>query len=151
RDLDNPLREQERPMLVGARKVARTFTTLSPVTVLGSKDFLLLLQLELPGLRMVCSTDVFDPLERRNRPGTLLYASDGSHAQIIDEIETHGRHRVIQAGPRRLWDTVETAYELWTQLGNPTPHRFGIVANQTVQFVWLDSDMDWLRWPLPLA
>ncbi|MGH3938105.1 MAG: methyltransferase domain-containing protein [Pseudonocardiaceae bacterium] len=150
RDLDNPLREQERPMLVGARRVARTFTTLSPATVLGSNEFLLLLQLELPGLRMVCSTDVFDPLERRNRAGTLLYARDGSHAQVIDELEVHGRHRVIQAGFRRLWDTVETAYELWTQLGNPTPQRFGIVANQTVQFVWLDSDMDWLRWPLPL-
>ncbi|MGH3924294.1 MAG: hypothetical protein ACRDTT_15770, partial [Pseudonocardiaceae bacterium] len=129
----------------------RTFTSLSPATVLGSSDFLLLLQLELPGLRMICSTDVFDPMEKYNRPGILLYAEDGSHAQVIDELEAHEWYRVIQAGSRRLWDTVETAYELWTKLGNPTPQRFGIVANQTVQFVWLDSDMDWLRWPLPLV
>lgn len=150
-DLDNPLREQERPTLIGARKVARTLTALSPTTVLDSSDFLLLLQLELPGLRMICSTDVFDPMERCNRPGILLYAEDGSHAQVIDELEADDQHRVIQGGPRRLWDTVETAYELWARLGNPTPHRFGVVANQTIQFVWFDSDINWSRWPLPLV
>ncbi|MGH3905676.1 MAG: methyltransferase domain-containing protein [Pseudonocardiaceae bacterium] len=149
--LDDPLREQRPPPHIGAKKVARTLTALSPANVLDSSDFLLMLQLELPGLRMVCSTDVFDPMERRNRRGILMYAEDGSHAQVIDEPEADDQYRVIQGGSRRLWDTVETAYDLWAQLANPAPHRFGVVANKTIQFVWLDNDMNWLRWPLPLV
>ncbi|MGH4016514.1 MAG: methyltransferase domain-containing protein [Gemmatimonadales bacterium] len=149
--LSDPLREQGSLKFIGARKVARTLTTISPANVLNSSDFLLMLQLELPGLRMISSTDVFDPMERRNRRGILMYAEDGSHAQVIDEPELDDQYRVIQGGARRLWDTVETAYELWVRLANPASHRFGVVANRTIQFVWLDNDMNWLRWPLPLV
>jgi len=149
--LENPLRASESPVRIGAKNVTRSLTELSPATVRDSRDFVLLLQLGLPGLRMICATDVFDPVEKRNRPGLLLYAEDGSHAQAIIEPENDGQHRVIQGGSRRLWDTVETTHKMWARLANPAPHRFGVVANQTVQFVWLDSDMDWLRWPLPLV
>lgn len=150
-ELDNPLRTPESSPFIGARKVVRSLTNLPPADVLGNGDFSLLLQLGLPGLRMIGSTDVFDPMERRNRPGLLVYAEDGSHAQVVDEPDDDGRRRVIQGGPRRLWDSVETAHELWARLAYPAPHRFGVVANQTIQFVWLDSDTDWLRWPLPLV
>lgn len=151
RELENPLRAPESPVRIGAKKVARSFTELSPATVRDNRDLVFLLQLGLPGLRMICSTDVFDPIEKRNRPALLLYAEDGSHAQAVIEPETDGQYRVIQGGPRRLWDTVETAHTMWARLAKPAPHRFGVVANQTIQFVWLDSDMDWLRWPLPLV
>lgn len=150
-DLNSPFRDRESSIAIGARKVARRLTTLSPIDVLDDKNFFWLLQLELPGLRMIGSTDVFDPMDKLSRPGLLMYAEDGSHAQVINEPETDGRHRVIQGGCRRLWDTVETVHESWAQLGNPDPNRFNIVANPTIQFVSLDSDTNWLRWPLPLV
>ena len=148
--LNGPLPENETPF-IGARGVARTLTWLSPANVRDNPEFRVLLQFELPGLRMISSTEVFDPMERRPRRGILLYAADGSHAQVIDEPETNDQHRVIQGGSCRLWDTVEAAYDLWTRLGNPGPRRFGVVANETIQFVWFDNDTNWLRWPLPLT
>ncbi len=154
-ELNNPLRDKESPTVIGARKVARRLTGLSPADVLGESGFCWLVQLELPGLRMICSTEVFDPMDKVSRPGLLLYADDGSHAQVINEPEADGLHRVIQGGRRRLWDTVEAAHESWARLGNPGAHRFTIVANSTVQFVSLDSDTNWdtnwMRWPLPLV
>ncbi len=151
RELNSPLRDEESSTVISARKVARRLTALSPTDALGDRGFFWLLQLELPGLRMICSTEVFDPMDKVSRPGLLMYAEDGSHAQVVNEPETDGRHRVIQGGCRRLWDTVETAHESWTRLANPSPHRFTIVANSTIQFVSLDSDTNWLRWPLPLV
>ncbi len=151
RELDNPLRSEESSMVIGARQVARRLTSLSPADILGDNNFFWFLQLELPGLRMICSTEVFDPMDKVSRPGLLMYTDDGSHAQVINEPETGGRHRVIQGGCRRLWDTVETAHESWFRLQNPHPQRFNIVANSTIQFVSLDSDANWLRWPLPLV
>ncbi|MGQ0773907.1 MAG: methyltransferase domain-containing protein [Pseudonocardiales bacterium] len=151
RELSSPLRDEESSTLISARKVARRRTALPPADVLDDSGFFWLLQLELPGLRMISSTEVFDPMDKVSRPGLLMYTADGSHAQVINEPETDGRHRVIQGGSRRLWDTVETAYESWVRLGNPGPHRFTIVANPTIQFVSLDGDTNWLRWPLPLV
>lgn len=149
--LSSPLRHEDSSIVVGARKVARRLTALSPVDVLDDADFFWLLQLELPGLRMISSTDVFDPMEKVDRPGLLMYTEDGAHAQVVSEPETDGYYRVIQGGCRRLWDTVEMAYESWNQLGRPGAHRFCIVANSTIQFVSLGSDTNWMRWPLPLV
>ncbi|MGH3889571.1 MAG: methyltransferase domain-containing protein [Pseudonocardiaceae bacterium] len=151
RELNSPLRDEESPTVISARKVARRLTVLSPTDVLGDRDFFWLLQLELPGLRMICSTEVFDPMNKVSRPGLHMYAEDGSHVQVINEPETDGQYRVIQGGCRRLWDTVETAHASWVRLANPAPHRFNVVANSTIQFVSLDSDTNWLRWPLPLV
>lgn len=151
RELNNPLRGEEHSTVIGARKVARRRTALSPVDVLEDSGFLWPLQLELPGLRMICPTEVFDPMDKVSRAGVLIHAEDGSHAQVINEPEADGLHRVIQGGCRRLWDTVETAHEWWVRLGNPDPCRFSVVANSTIQFVSLDGDTNWLRWPLPLA
>jgi hypothetical protein len=38
----------------------------------------------------------------------------------------------------------------WRDLNHPAPTRFGIVANPTTQFAYLDHDHNWTRWPLPL-
>lgn len=151
RELSNPLRQVEPSITIGARKVARRLTALSPTDVVDDEDFSWMLQLELPGLRMVCSTEVFDPVERAARAGFLMYTEDGAHAQVISEADGDGQHRVIQGGCRRLWDTVETAYASWNRLGRPDPHCFCVVANSTIQFVSLGRDTDWMRWPLPLA
>lgn len=74
-----------------------------------------------------------------------------SYAEVITSPEPGKQHPVIQAGPRRLWDSVETAYQLWCHLDRPDPGRFGVVANPTTQFVWFDTDEGWYRWSLPLA
>ena len=151
RNLNSPFRDEEPSTVIGAKKVTRRFTALSPVNILEDKNFLWPLQLELPGLRMICSTDIFDPINKVSRPGVLMRTEDGSHSQVINEPEADGQHRVIQGGCGRLWDTVETAHEWWIRLGNPNPRRFNIVANPTIQFVSLDGDTNWLRWPLPLV
>ncbi|MGH3975010.1 MAG: methyltransferase domain-containing protein, partial [Pseudonocardiaceae bacterium] len=151
RDLNSPLRDEESLTMISARKVARRLTELSPTDVLDDSSFFWLLQIEIPGLRMICSTEVFDPMDKVGRQGFLVYAEDGSYAQAIKEPEAGGGYRVIQGGYRRLWDTVETAHESWVRLGKPNPQRFSIVANSTIQFVSLDSDTNWLRWPLPLV
>jgi hypothetical protein len=36
----------------------------------------------------------------------------------------------------------------WRDLNHPAPTRFGIVANPTTQFAYLDHDHNWTRWPL---
>jgi hypothetical protein len=151
REPSSPFRHEEHSIVVVARKLARRLTTLSPADVLGDKSLFWMLQLELPELRMINSTDVFDPMARASRPGILLYAEDGAHAQVISEPETDGHYRVIQGGCRRIWDTVETAYESWNRLGRPDARCFCIVANSTIQFVSLGSDRNWIRWPLPLV
>jgi len=151
RELDNPLRAEGSPVRISAKNVARSLTPLSPSRVLADSAFAFFLQLQLPGLRMMCSTTVFDPELRRNRPRVLLYGRDGSHAEITNEPGDDGQYRVVHGGARRLWDTVETAFQQWTRLGYPEPSRFGVVANPTVQFAWLDSDTSWFRWPLPLG
>ncbi len=152
RQLDSPLRHEESSIVIGARKVARRLTSLAPANVLhGDGGFSRLLQLELPGLRMICPTEVFDPMEKASRPGLLMYTDDGAHTQVISNPEPDGYYRVIQGGYRRLWDTVEIAYESWNRLGNPDARCFSIVANPTVQFVSLGNDTSWMRWPLPLV
>jgi hypothetical protein len=81
----------------------------------------------------------------------LIDASDGSHAEVITDPKPDKQRPVIQAGPRRLWDSVEAAHQLWCHLGQPGPDCFGVVANHTTQFVWFDTDEGWFRWPLPLV
>lgn len=151
RELSSPFRHEESSIVIGARKVARRLTALPPVDILDDEDFFWLLQLELPGLRAIRSTEVFDPMEKVSRPGLLMYSEDGAHAQVISEPDADGKYRVIQGGSRRLWDTVEMAYASWNRLGRPGAHCFCIVANSTIQFVSLGSDTNWTRWPLPLV
>lgn len=152
RSVSNPLRDNEPATMITARNVIRGSTRLDPRKVISEIEFHWYLQLELPGLRSVSEVDVFDPLIKANAPGVLVYSTDGSHAQVLCSREDDGRYRVLQGGGnRRLWDTVETAYAEWKRLGRPNAHHFGVVANPTLQFVWLDDDNGWPRWPLPLT
>lgn len=134
-----------------SRHAARTSTALDPATLVDDDGFRFLLQLQLRGDRHFCRTQVYDPRTRTTCDGVLLDACDGSHAEVITNPEPDGQRPVIQAGPRRLWDSVEATYQLWRHLGRPDPGRFGVVANPTTQFVWFDIDEGWYRWPLPLA
>ncbi|WP_131743461.1 methyltransferase domain-containing protein [Actinomadura roseirufa] len=74
---------------------------------------------------------------------------DGSHTYRISEYTSdswasltpgpHGKHIVRQQGARRLWDSLEAAYDWWLQAGRPEPDRFGITVTPEGQRIWLDS------------
>ncbi len=147
---DSPLRAPEPAHIRSHRHAARTSTTLDASTLVDNDSFRFLLQLHLRSARSFRPAKVHDPRTRTSQHGIFVEASDGSHAEVITDPEPDGQHPVIQAGPRRLWDSVEAAHQLWQQLGRPDPDRFGIVANPTTQFVWSDNDDSWYRWPLPL-
>ncbi|HEX3650497.1 MAG TPA: ATP-grasp peptide maturase system methyltransferase [Pseudonocardiaceae bacterium] len=61
------------------------------------------------------------------------------------------RHQVWQGGPRRLWDTVEAAYDEWQALGRPARDRFGITVRPDRQELWLDNPAGPHHWPLTTA
>lgn len=46
---------------------------------------------------------------------------------------------VRQAGPRRLWDEVTSAYSWWQLAGRPTRDRYGVTVTADRQWVWLDD------------
>jgi hypothetical protein len=64
-----------------------------------------------------------------------LSAPDGSWAEVHPTGE-HGRRRVEQGGPRRLWDLIESADQTWHDLGRPDWSSFGITATAAEQRVW---------------
>ncbi|MFI8252606.1 protein-L-isoaspartate(D-aspartate) O-methyltransferase [Streptomyces filamentosus] len=45
----------------------------------------------------------------------------------------------VQAGPRRLWDEIESAFDWWQEHGTPGFERFGLTVTKTGQTVWLDT------------
>ncbi|MGH3874772.1 MAG: methyltransferase domain-containing protein [Pseudonocardiaceae bacterium] len=148
---DSPLRTPEPSHIRSSRRCARTSTALDASTLIGNDSFRFLLQLQLRGARGFRFTKVHDPTTRTLRNGIVIEASDGSYAEAIADPDVDAALRVGQAGPRRLWDTVEATHQLWQHLGWPDPDRFGVVANPTTQFVWLDNDDGWYRWSLPLV
>ncbi|MFI1357461.1 methyltransferase domain-containing protein [Streptomyces sp. NPDC020898] len=46
---------------------------------------------------------------------------------------------VRQAGPRLLWDAVETAHALYVENGHPGRERFGVTVTAKGQRIWLDA------------
>lgn len=68
-------------------------------------------------------------------PQTWLFHTDGSWACHNTEAMT-----VEQAGPTTLWDAVEQAYTLWTELDGPEHNRFGLtITPDGAHLLWLDS------------
>lgn len=55
---------------------------------------------------------------------------------------------IEQGGPRSVWDEFEEALELWSDLGEPRPDRFGLsVDTDGTHRVWLDSP-EGRSWPV---
>ncbi|MFD8751021.1 hypothetical protein ACFV0O_08565 [Kitasatospora sp. NPDC059577] len=84
----------------------------------------------------------------------------GSGAQqILSDVATGSQSRtapdpaggwtVIQHGPLRLWDRVETAVEECPQAGEPHQDAFGITVSPAGQRVWLGND-NGPGWDLPI-
>jgi methyltransferase of ATP-grasp peptide maturase system len=79
---------------------------------------------------------------------TSITLGDGSWAQVT-LADDHGVHHVTEAGPTRVWRTIETAHARWTELDQPGWDRFGLTVTENHQHVWLDTPTNHHTWPLP--
>jgi hypothetical protein len=67
-----------------------------------------------------------------------VVAHDGSWA------EATGGGLVTFDGTHDPWETVETAHQTWTQLGQPQPSALGLTITPDKQYVWCQHpDSDW--------
>jgi hypothetical protein len=109
----------------------------------GGQRFPFLAQLHLPHgvLRSIWRAD-------DGRTVTELRAQDGSWVEVDRDGGPDGRHSVREAGPTPLWAHVETAWQQWTDLGEPPWHEFGLTATPERHTVWHRSP-DGPTWSLP--
>ncbi|MFC5183607.1 ATP-grasp peptide maturase system methyltransferase [Actinomadura harenae] len=63
----------------------------------------------------------------------LLDVTTGSAATLT--ATTGGGYNVRQAGPRRLWDDIETAWDAWDHAGRPGPEAFRMRIDQDRQTI----------------
>ncbi|NEB35903.1 methyltransferase domain-containing protein [Streptomyces sp. SID14515] len=56
-----------------------------------------------------------------------------------DYVPGKDRHRVVQSGPRCLWDELEGAYMWWAGNDRPGFERFGLTVDSDGERVWLDT------------
>jgi protein-L-isoaspartate(D-aspartate) O-methyltransferase len=83
------------------------------------------------------------------RPGDAFVSSaDGSWCEISEQPNSTGDRTVWQAGARRLWDLLDTAYQRWERLGCPRWQRFGLTVTEHGHTVWLDDPAGEHRWNL---
>ncbi|MFJ6614003.1 ATP-grasp peptide maturase system methyltransferase [Streptomyces sp. NPDC091289] len=81
-------------------------------------------------------------------PEQVLWdVSTGSQARTAPGPD--GGWTVVQRGPLRLWDRVETAVRLWQAAGEPHQEGFGITVTAARQRVWIGSE-DGTGWDLPV-
>ncbi len=112
--------------------------------VFGDPDFRLWLCLYLPpGARQIDSVD-----DQLTRTGLIVHTAE-HRAEAQFPTGAAGISRVIQ-DERRLFDTVEAAWQAWQRHGSPERRRIGITAHTDgTQLAWLDSPESGTTWPLP--
>ncbi|MFI1825155.1 methyltransferase domain-containing protein [Streptomyces sp. NPDC020412] len=120
-----------------AELAEETRTTLDPRAVLGDSDALFHIGLALPDAWYVL-VDADDG----TRESTLwILADDRRSWASVDYVPGRDAYAVEQYGPRRLWETVETAYGDWALRGRPARDRYGItVTPDGRQRIWLDGE-----------
>jgi protein-L-isoaspartate O-methyltransferase len=84
---------------------------------------------------------------------TVLVSGDGSWARYAPDGDGG---RVRQGGPTPLWDRIEDAHRVWTDLGCPPRARFGLTVESGAaeggsHTLWLDDPASEHRWPVALA
>ncbi len=125
-------------------------STLDP-KALADPDFRLWLLLHQPKLHFV------EHLDDQLTPTGLTVHNDVDIATAQGHAD--GRLHVRQSPPRRLWDTVESAWMSWTNHDKPRRDRLGITATANgLQYAWLDHPTRTqdkggrggvFHWPLP--
>lgn len=105
--------------------------------------------LELNSLRIDIGYLLYD--DGSGPRATTLTTSDGSWAEVGIEADTSGKRQVTQAGPTRIWDSVERGYALWEAENRPGWERLGMTVAPGRQWVWLDHPQCTHQWDLPSA
>jgi methyltransferase of ATP-grasp peptide maturase system len=132
-----------------------------PTTAFGADDGVTRAT-ELPVERIRVTEDAFDAFAALRTGGfgwTEFNPDNGDPAEVwlthrdgswVCHTEEGGRMQVRQGGPRRLWDEVEAAFEVWRGLGEPEHDRFGLtVTPDGRHHVWLDNPDGPHAWELP--
>ncbi|MFJ4796836.1 methyltransferase domain-containing protein [Kitasatospora purpeofusca] len=68
-----------------------------------------------------------------------LYSRDTLSWATADYEPDRTEYEVVQSGPRKLWDEVESAYRWWSDRGHPGHNRFGLTVTPDGHNAWLDS------------
>ncbi|MFJ9842037.1 methyltransferase domain-containing protein [Kitasatospora sp. NPDC101155] len=68
-----------------------------------------------------------------------LYSTDTASWATADWEAERTTYEVVQSGPRRLWDEVETAWRWWNAAGRPDFERFGLTVTPDGHTPWLDD------------
>jgi protein-L-isoaspartate O-methyltransferase len=121
-------------------------TDIDPALATAEPGLRLLIQLQLAGHPV--------RLTRQNDPAALSARGiDGSWATASLTTGRDGLRPIQQAGPGRLWDSIEAAYRVWEHLDRPPLTRYHVTAaadpvSQHVQFPTAAAGC--YSWPLPL-
>jgi protein-L-isoaspartate(D-aspartate) O-methyltransferase len=67
-----------------------------------------------------------------------LATPDGSWVEV-ELASRNGRHAVAEGGPRRLWQLIERADRMWTNLGQPGWGAFGLTVKDGAHTVWFEE------------
>jgi protein-L-isoaspartate O-methyltransferase len=78
------------------------------------------------------------PEEGSTRTWWIFDAAVTSWA-TVDYVRGQTEFEVRQSGPRRLWDEVEAAYDVWAKNGYPGYDRHGLTVTPDGQRAWLDQ------------
>jgi len=116
----------------------------------ASPELALFCQLHVPGLHLGYGTD--SPPSTDPTRATRIIAHTADALANVSFQSEDGRWPVIQRGPFRIWDTIETAIALWDHLHHPDVSRLGVSALDDInrQYVWLDDPDGPYSWPMPL-
>lgn len=108
-------------------------------------DFRLWLFMHLPPTARIVDT-VNNDLART---GLIVYTTHNRATIEFSAGRVPGASRVTQ-DQRRLFDTVEIAWQTWQRHGRPNRKRIGITAHTNgTQNAWLDTPRSGITWPLP--
>ncbi|MGH3720962.1 MAG: methyltransferase domain-containing protein [Pseudonocardiaceae bacterium] len=116
----------------------------------ASPGLALFCQLHVPGLRLGYNTDSPQSTDRSH--ATMIIAHTADAVASVSFHAENGKWPVVQRGPCRIWDTIETAMALWDHLRQPDVSRLGVSALDNInrQYVWLDDPDGPYSWPMPL-
>jgi hypothetical protein len=77
-------------------------------------------------------------------------ADDSSWAMVHHDPDAERGFRVLQAGPRRIWDEIEVLHREWVRHDRLPHDRFGLtVGGGSAPALWLDEPDSAHAWELP--
>jgi hypothetical protein len=145
--LDSPHRDGESwGQVLDQRNPQSGKTPVDPGLVADNRSLRFMAQLHLAGRRL--RGFLRSPIG----PDLSGHCTDGSWFTAGLRPDNDGLYPVVQGGPQRLWDTMESCYASWRQLGEPGVEQFGVTAQDdaALQHVWFNHPHSPYRWPLPL-